>query len=78
MLSKPFFGYIHFFSKQITASDPYKFHVKMLVSSDNVVCIHNNNTVLAWIPRCKGVEILNMTLTRILCGPKVRSYINIV
>ena len=49
--------------KHILFISPYKFLVKVLVSSENVLCIHNNYIVVAWIRRCEGVEISNKTLT---------------
>ena len=47
--------------KHILFISPYKFLVKVLVSSENVLCIHNNYIVVAWIRRCEGVEISNKT-----------------
>ena len=50
----------------------------MLVSSENVAYICNNYIVVAWVRRCKGVEISSKALAMILFGSTIRSYIDIV
>ena len=50
----------------------------MLVSSENVVYIYNNYIVVAWIRRCRDVEISSKALAMIIFGSTIRSYIDIV
>ena len=52
--------------------------MEVLVSSENVAYIYNNYIVVAWVRRCKGVEISSKALAMILFGSTIRSYIDIV
>ena len=67
-----------FFNKQNTTLSSYKFLVEQLVISDNLLYMHNNYIAVAWLRRCKGVEISSKTFTMILCRSKIHSYVNIV
>ena len=46
----------------------------MLVGSENVVYVHSNYILVAWLSRCKGVEIWNKTLKIILCASAILCY----
>ena len=52
--------------------------MEVLVSSENVVYIYNNYIVVAWIRRCRDVEISSKALAMIIFGSTIRSYIDIV
>ena len=49
-----------------------------LVQRMCVVLLQNIYIAVAWLPRCKGEEITNKTLIRILYWSTIRSYADIV
>ena len=66
LLKKTFFVYIHFLINKIPVEVLHEFFVEQLAISENLLYMHNNYIIVAWLRRCKGVEISSQTFTMIL------------
>ena len=78
LFNKPYFLHMHYFSKKKNLCSRCKFFTEVFSSSENMVCIHNSCKILAWLRKCKSVEVSNKTLTKVFYGYRIRSYVNIV
>ena len=77
LFNKSFLVWIHLLPNKTMIEFLANFF-EVFLSSEKVVDIPSNFIVGARLPRCKGVEISNKTLTTKLCGSTICFYVEIV